>query len=90
MFSLPDAFKMVDHLVLDEAELTLPAFLSDLQNGQLKKIYRASCFCDIGDTPIPAWNLIKMKRYASMSIQFSRGCPMRQCRERTSKRRFLF
>jgi radical SAM superfamily enzyme YgiQ (UPF0313 family) len=73
--SEPDDFKTVDHLVLDEAELTLPAFLSDLQNGQLKKIYRASCFCDIGDTPIPAWNLIKMKRYASMSIQFSRGCP---------------
>ncbi len=73
--SEPDEFKTVDHLVLDEAELTLPAFLSDLQNGQLKKIYRASCFCDIGDTPIPAWNLIKMKRYASMSMQFSRGCP---------------
>jgi radical SAM superfamily enzyme YgiQ (UPF0313 family) len=71
----PDEFGEVDHLVLDEAELTLSAFLSDLQNGQLKKIYRASGFCDLGDTPIPSWDLVNMKRYASMNIQFSRGCP---------------
>ncbi|MEE4178526.1 MAG: B12-binding domain-containing radical SAM protein, partial [Bacteroides sp.] len=73
--SEPDEFKEVDHLVLDEAELTLPAFLSDLENGQPKKIYRASGFCDLCDTPTPSWNLLKMKRYASMNIQFSRGCP---------------
>jgi radical SAM superfamily enzyme YgiQ (UPF0313 family) len=73
--SEPDEFKAVDHLVLDEAELTLPAFLADLQNGAPKKIYRASGFCDLGDTPDPSWDLVKMKRYASMNIQFSRGCP---------------
>jgi len=73
--SEPDLFKDVDHLVLDEAELTLPAFLSDLESGQLKKVYRAEGFCDLRDTPIPSWDLIKMKRYASMNIQFSRGCP---------------
>ena len=73
--SEPDEFKGVDHLVLDEAELTLPAFLSDLENGQPKKVYRAPGYCDICDTPTPMWNLAKMKRYASMNIQFSRGCP---------------
>ena len=73
--SEPDAFEQVDHLVLDEAELTLPAFLSDLQSGQAKKVYRASSFCDLASTPVPSWELIKMKRYASMNIQFSRGCP---------------
>jgi radical SAM superfamily enzyme YgiQ (UPF0313 family) len=71
----PDAFEEVDHLVLDEAELTLPDFLADLKNGRLKKIYRASGFCDLDHTPPPAWNLINMKKYASLSIQFSRGCP---------------
>ena len=55
--SEPDEFKQVDHLVLDEAELTLPAFLSDLRTGQPKKVYRASCFCDLGDTPTPSWDL---------------------------------
>jgi radical SAM superfamily enzyme YgiQ (UPF0313 family) len=71
----PDAFEDVDHLVLDEAELTLPSFLRDLKNGSLKKIYRASDFCDLAYTPPPSWELINMKKYASMSIQFSRGCP---------------
>ena len=73
--SEPDEFKEVDHLVLDEAELTLPAFLSDLRNGKTKKVYRASSFCDLCNTPIPSWDLLKMKRYAAMNIQFSRGCP---------------
>jgi radical SAM superfamily enzyme YgiQ (UPF0313 family) len=71
----PDAFEEVDHLVLDEAELTLPSFLGDLKTGHLKKIYRASGFCDLYHTPPPSWDLIDMKKYASMSIQFSRGCP---------------
>ncbi len=71
----PDAFEVVDYQVLDEAELTLPAFLEDLKIGHLKKIYKASGFCDLHHTPIPAWDLIDMKKYASMSIQFSRGCP---------------
>ncbi|MCF8126801.1 MAG: B12-binding domain-containing radical SAM protein, partial [Desulfotignum sp.] len=71
----PEAFKTVDHLVLDEAELTLPKFLSDLGKGRAKKIYRAAGFCNPDDTPVPLWGLLNMKRYASMSLQFSRGCP---------------
>jgi len=71
----PEEFGEVDHLVLDEAELTLPPFLEDLKNGHMKKIYRASGFCDVHYTPIPSWGLIRTKRYASMTIQFSRGCP---------------
>jgi radical SAM superfamily enzyme YgiQ (UPF0313 family) len=65
----------VDHLVLDEAEITLPIFLTDLQNGEPKKIYRSAGFCDLNGTPSPLWDLVKMKRYASLNIQFSRGCP---------------
>jgi len=71
----PEAFPEVDHLVLDEAELTLPPFLADLQSGALKRIYRASGFCNLDQTTIPDWHLVRMKKYASMSIQFSRGCP---------------
>jgi radical SAM superfamily enzyme YgiQ (UPF0313 family) len=71
----PEEFGDVDHLVLDEAELTLPVFLKDLKNGHPKRIYRASGFCDLQHTPIPSWDLIRMKKYASMNVQFSRGCP---------------
>ncbi len=71
----PDEFPEVDHLVLDEAELTLPCFLKDLENGHPEKVYRASGYCDIRHTPLPMWGLIEIKKYASMAVQFSRGCP---------------
>ena len=68
-------FKDVDHFVLNEAEITLPRFLKDLKIGCAKRIYKSEEFCDIKETPAPMWELADLKRYASMSIQFSRGCP---------------
>jgi radical SAM superfamily enzyme YgiQ (UPF0313 family) len=73
--SEPDTFSEVDYLILNEAELTLPLFLADLQNGTPGKVYDANEFCDLTSTPPPQWDLIEMKHYASMNIQFSRGCP---------------
>jgi radical SAM superfamily enzyme YgiQ (UPF0313 family) len=70
-----EAFDQVDHFVLNEAELTLPLFLKDLSLGNLRRIYSTPEFCDITKTPVPMWRLADMRRYASMSIQFSRGCP---------------
>ena len=70
-----EQFEEVDHFVLNEAELTLPPFLADLEQGCPKRIYNASTFSDIRETPIPMWELADLKRYASMNIQFSRGCP---------------
>jgi radical SAM superfamily enzyme YgiQ (UPF0313 family) len=70
-----EEFDQVDHLVLNEAELTLPPFLADLAHGVPQRVYRTTEFCNIGETPPPMWELADMKRYASMSIQFSRGCP---------------
>ena len=65
----------VDHIVLNEAELTLPPFLADFENNCLKRVYETSEFPDISKTPAPMWELIDLKKYASMNIQFSRGCP---------------
>ena len=70
-----EKFNQVDHFVLNEAELTLPLFLADLKRGSAKPVYKTSEFSDISKTPIPIWELADMKRYASMNIQFSRGCP---------------
>jgi len=70
-----DQFEDVDHFVLNEAELTLPLFLADLEKGCAQHIYETPEFCDIRKTPSPLWELINLKHYASMSIQFSRGCP---------------
>ena len=70
-----DEFNDVDHLVLNEAEITLPRFLEDLAEGQAGHIYASSEWADIETTPIPLWELADIKKYSSMNIQYSRGCP---------------
>ena len=70
-----EQFGEVDHFVLNEAELTLPLFLADLEQGCAKHVYTTSEFCDIRKTEAPMWELADLTQYASMSIQFTRGCP---------------
>ena len=70
-----EQFEKVDHFVLNEAELTLPAFLADLEQECARRVYETSDFANIQETPAPIWHLADLKRYASMSVQFSRGCP---------------
>ena len=65
----------VDHLVLGEAEATLPLLLEDLQKGCAQHIYESSEHPEITKTPIPFWELVDMGKYASMNVQYSRGCP---------------
>ena len=71
----PERFTGVDHFVLNEAEVTLPLFLKDLETGRPKPLYTSQVRPDISRTPIPLWSLINFKDYAVMSVQFSRGCP---------------
>jgi radical SAM superfamily enzyme YgiQ (UPF0313 family) len=70
-----EQFGEVDHFVLNEAEITLPLFLADLERGRARRIYATTEFPDIQKTPAPLWELADLKRYAGMCIQFSRGCP---------------
>ena len=70
-----EEFEDVDYFVLNEAEITLPPFLEDLRNGCAQHIYTSQELPDIQKTPLPLWDLIDMKKYAVMSIQYSRGCP---------------
>ncbi len=66
----------IDCFVLGEGEVTLPLFLEDFKKGNFKKVYKPDDrWPDISCTPIPEWKLVDMKKYASMGIQFSRGCP---------------
>lgn len=70
-----EQFPDVDHFVLNEAELTLPPFLADLEKGCAKPVYTTTDYPDIQHTPIPLWSLANLKQYDTVSIQFSRGCP---------------
>lgn len=69
------AFAQVDCFVLNEGEVTIPLFLEGFKKGELKKIYESSEKPDLKSTPLPDWQLINPKDYASMCIQVSRGCP---------------
>jgi len=71
-----DNYPQIDHFVLNEAEITLPLFLKDLEAGELpKRIYQTDEFADLTLTPVPDYYLLSGKDYVTMNIQFSRGCP---------------
>ncbi len=71
----PESFPTVDHLILNEGEITLPMYLTDLGRGKLQRVYQTSEHADITTTPTPLWELIDLKYYDTLSLQYSRGCP---------------
>ncbi len=73
--SSSDQYDHLDHLVLNEAEITLPLFLRDLAAGTPQHKYTTNEWADISATPLPLWNLVDHTQYSSMNIQYSRGCP---------------
>ena len=70
-----DEFEGVNHFVLNEAEITLPLFLEDLAHSRAQRLYTTTQWADITTTPAPLWELINLRHYASLNIQYSRGCP---------------
>jgi radical SAM superfamily enzyme YgiQ (UPF0313 family) len=73
--SSPEYYQNIDHLILNEAEITLPQFLNDLSEGKPKQKYTSEEWAEITTTPLPLWDLISIKNYTSMNLQYSRGCP---------------
>lgn len=71
----PESFSGVDYFVSNEAEVTLPLFLADLEKGCPKKLYSTDIHPALSSTPVPMWSLIKMRKYSVMNLQYSRGCP---------------
>jgi len=69
-------FDDIDYVVMGEAENMLPALLQDLEKGYTKHIYTSRERPDLTKTHVPLWSLIDKREYQSMSIQYSRGCPL--------------
>jgi radical SAM superfamily enzyme YgiQ (UPF0313 family) len=65
----------VDHVIVGEAEYLLPEFIRDFENGCAKRVYSTDAMPDLKETPPPDLDLIRLKNYSSMLLQFSRGCP---------------
>ena len=68
-------FSDIDHIVMNEAEITLPLFLEDMKNGCPRPIYQTDRRADVTKTPTPIFSLLDLQKYASVTIQYSRGCP---------------
>ena len=72
------AFPEIPHFVLGEAEDVMPELVSDIERGALRPVYRSHGWPDVRKSPVPRWDLIDLRDYVTMAVQFSRGCPF-QC-----------
>ena len=50
-------------------------FLAEWQEGRHQARYEQSAKTDMSSVPVPRYDLLKMRRYAFGTVQFSRGCP---------------
>jgi radical SAM superfamily enzyme YgiQ (UPF0313 family) len=77
-----------DHLVLDEAEITLAPFIEDFLANKAEKVYDRNSVRSritipltkegkpfLTNTPVPLFKLLKLQEYWIMSLQYTRGCP---------------
>jgi hypothetical protein len=71
----PMELEDADFLLQGEVETSLPQFLVDLARGTPQRIYAAPPPPPFSRTPVPRFDLLKSNAYASMAIQYSRGCP---------------
>jgi radical SAM superfamily enzyme YgiQ (UPF0313 family) len=73
--SLSAAELKADHVVIGEAESLIAELARDLEQGTAKATYEAAQRPEMETSPLPDLSLIKMKRYSTMTVQYSRGCP---------------
>jgi radical SAM superfamily enzyme YgiQ (UPF0313 family) len=64
-----------DHVVIGEAESLIGGLARDLEEGTAKPVYQATERPEMVTSPLPDLSLIKMRRYSTMAVQYSRGCP---------------
>jgi len=67
--------ELADHVVAGEAEYIWPRFCADLERGNPQKLYRETGVVRLEDSPPPRFDLLDLERYATATVQLSRGCP---------------
>ncbi len=73
--SLPAATLEADCVVIGEGEDLIAAAARDLESGCLRPVYQAEGYPSLERSPLPDLSLIRMNRYSTMTVQYSRGCP---------------
>jgi radical SAM superfamily enzyme YgiQ (UPF0313 family) len=72
----PEKYENVaDTTVAGEAEYIWPEFCRDWEAGRHKGLYRETGTVSLADSPTPRFDLLKLDRYNTASLQSSRGCP---------------
>ena len=69
------AISEADHVVDGEAEELIGRLAADLERGEAQPHYSHPQLPDVTRVPLPDLRLAPLRRYSSMSVQFSRGCP---------------
>ena len=75
LFGAQVGFPRIQHLVLGEAEDVIQMLIEDMEAGTVRPCYVGKGHPDLAATPPPRWDLIDVRDYVTMAIQFSRGCP---------------
>jgi len=77
--ALPEeAASHADAIAIGEGESVWPEVLDDLSRGALKPVYdaRQRPF-DLDAAPMPAFEMLDIRRYNRITVQTSRGCPLK-------------
>ena len=78
--SLPqEALQHADAVVIGEGEVVWETVLRDAEAGTLQATYHASKIAefDMKQAPLPAFELLDISKYNRLTVQTSRGCPLR-------------
>src|SRR5882757_4969705 len=75
----PDSvLQYADHVMVGEAEEAFAGIATALEQGTAQRLYRIVDKPDMTSSPVPRYDLLRLDKYTSMPVQFSRGCPF-QC-----------
>jgi radical SAM superfamily enzyme YgiQ (UPF0313 family) len=74
----PEAYAgIADAVISGEAEYLWPRFCRDYTAGAPQPFYRESGTVAMADSPTPRFDLLRLDKYSTITLQFSRGCPYR-------------
>jgi radical SAM superfamily enzyme YgiQ (UPF0313 family) len=70
-----EAIEHADSVAIGEGEAVWDTILQDVANGKLRQYYKSGRYYDLGNSPVPRYDLLDIGRYKMVWIQTSRGCP---------------
>jgi len=73
--SVPATTLEADCVVIGEAEELIAELARDLETGSVRPLYQADGYPSMEQSPLPNLSLIRLNRYSTMTVQYSRGCP---------------